>query len=249
MKRSASKLSKGIKAIGLGLWLEKEKALVIADLHLGYEELLNRQGVMFPRINFAEIKQRLENIFLEIEKKGAIEKIIINGDLKHEFGTISQQEWKEVLDMLEFLQGHCAQIILVQGNHDNILGPIAAFKKIRIEKEGFFLEKSGIYITHGGEIPKTEKFKKAKIAVIGHEHPAITLREASKSETYKCFLKGKFMEKELIVLPSISGIAYGTDILKQEILSPFLQQNLSEFEVWAIEDKPYYFGKIKNLQQ
>ncbi|MDD5162681.1 MAG: metallophosphoesterase [Candidatus ainarchaeum sp.] len=245
-------LAPGIKAIGLALWIPKEKSLVISDLHLGYEEMLNRQGIMMPRINFSEITEKLEKIFLEIFKKkkqAKIEKIIINGDLKHEFGEISQQEWKETLDMLEFLEKNCSQIILVQGNHDKILGPIAKFKKMRISKEGFFLEKSKILVVHGNEIPKTEEFKKSKTIVIGHEHPAISLREAAKTETYKCFLKGKFEKKDLIVLPSMSAIAYGTDVLKQEILSPFLQQNLSEFEAWIIEDKVYYFGKIKNLEK
>jgi putative SbcD/Mre11-related phosphoesterase len=246
------KLAPGIKAIGLALWIPKEKTLAISDLHLGYEEMLNKQGIMMPRINFSEIKQKLEKIFLKINKNGQepkIEKIIINGDLKHEFGTISQQEWKETLDMLEFLEKNCEQIILVQGNHDNILGPIAAFKKTQISENGFFLKKSKIFFAHGNKIPKTEEFKKAKTIIIGHEHPAISLRESTKTETYKCFLKGKFEKKSLIVLPSISAIAYGTDILKQEILSPFLQQNLSEFEAWIIEDKTYYFGKIKNLEK
>lgn len=240
------KISKGIKVLGTALFIEKEKTLVIADLHLGYEEMLNKQGVLMPRINFEEIKQSLEKIFLEL-KKAKIEKIIINGDLKHEFGTISQQEWKEVLDMLEFLQQHCKEIILVRGNHDNILGPIAAWKQIKIFKEGFFFEKTKIFIVHGEKIPETKEFEEAKTIIIGHEHPAITLREGAKQETFKCFLKGKFREKELIAMPSSSRIAYGTDIKKQEVLSPFLKQDLSEFEAWIVEDKAYYFGKIKNI--
>ena len=275
-KRGSNKLAKGIKAIGTVLWLEEEKTAAIADLHLGYEEMLSNQGVLMPHINFADIKDRLEKTFAEIEqnsffstgkkpgkkrllpmqkepssnfesqKQNFIEKIIINGDLKHEFGTISHQEWKEVLDMLEFFQEHCKEIILVQGNHDNILGPIAAFKKIKICKE-LFLEKSRILFCHGSEIQETEEFEKAKTIIIGHEHPAISLRDGTKIETYKCFLKGKFSGKDLIVMPSTSTIAYGTDVLKQEILSPFLKQDISEFEAWIIEDKIYYFGKLKNL--
>ena len=40
-----------------------------------------------------------------------------------------------------------------------------------------------------------------------------------------------------------------TDILKFEILSPYLKQNLSKFEVWAAEPEPLYFGKIKDLEK
>jgi putative SbcD/Mre11-related phosphoesterase len=150
--------------------------------------------------------------------------------------------------MLDFLQKHCKQVVLVQGNHDNILGPIAAFKKIKIEKHGFFFEKTKIFVAHGDKIPETKEFKKSKITIIGHEHPAISLRDKTKQETFKCFLKGKFRKKDLIVLPSMSSIAYGTDVKRQEILSPFLQKDLSEFETWVIEDKVYYFGKIKDIK-
>lgn len=242
--KQQNKITEGTKAVGLGLWLAEEKALVISDLHLGYEEMLNRQGVMMPRVNFDEVKGRLEKILAEAKP----ERIIINGDLKHEFGTISQQEWKEVLEMLEFLEKHCKQLILVRGNHDTILGPIAVFKKIKIHKEGFLLEKSKVLITHGHEIFRSEEFEKSKTIVIGHEHPAVSLREAAKQETYKCFLKGKFEGKELIVLPSLSAIAYGTDVLEGERLSPFLSEDLQDFELWAVEDKVYYFGKINNIE-
>lgn len=242
--KQANEIAPKIKATGLGLWLEKEKTLIIGDLHLGYEEMLNRQGVMMPRINFEEIKERLEKIL----EKAKPEKIIVNGDLKHEFGTISQQEWKEVLDIIEFLQAHCKQLVLVRGNHDTILGPIALLKRIEIKKEGFFLEKSKVFVTHGHEIFRGKEFENAKTIVIGNEHPAVSLSEGTKKETYKCFLKGKFEGKELIAMPSFSSIAYGTDVLQGERVSPFLPEDLSEFELWAVEDKVYYFGKIKNIE-
>jgi len=54
----------------------------------------------------------------EILKKVKPEKIIINGDLKHEFGNISEQEWREVLKLLAFIGGKCNEVIIVKGNHD-----------------------------------------------------------------------------------------------------------------------------------
>jgi len=41
----------------------------------------------------------------------------------------------------------------------------------------------------------------------------------------------------------------GTDILKEQILSPFLQQNLDNFDVYVFEDKVYEFGKLKGLRK
>ena len=233
----------GIYAIVTAAWIEADRALIIADLHLGIEEMLNRQGVLLPRFNFREIKKMLEKIFQKVKP----ETIIINGDLKHEFGSISEQEWSEVIDMLRFLQQNCKKIVLIKGNHDTILGPIARWESVKIEGEGVFLPKTKIFVTHGETIPKSALFKKAKTIIIGHEHPAITIREQYKREQFKCFLVGKFRGKQLIVQPSMNAISIGTDVRREQLLSPFLQQNLGSFKVFAVADKVYDFGKLGEL--
>jgi len=240
------------RIIDLSLYFKKEKILVIADLHLGYEEAMNKEGIFIPRMNFDDCRKRMQKIFLElkekegIDKKNKLEKIIILGDLKHEFGGISEQEWNEVILMLEFLSLYCREIVLVQGNHDNILGPIAKWKNMEIVPH-YYLKDKKILFLHGHKMKFSKEFIEAKILVIAHEHPAISLREGVKKEKYKCFLKGKYEKKELIVLPSILSITEGADVLNKKLLSPFLQGELDEFETWIVEDKIYYFGKIKNL--
>ena len=237
-------ISKGIEAIGQSLFFRKRRILAIADLHLGYEEMLNRQGVMMPRFNFKEIKARLEKI---LANTGKLEKIIILGDLKHEFGVISDQEWKEVLEMLDYLGRNCAEIILVRGNHDKILGPIANRKNVKLQDE-FLLEPEKVLFIHGDKLPSKANLKKSDLIAMGHEHPAVSVKDGLKAETYKCFLKGKFEGKELIVLPSMNSAALGTDLTKEEILSPLLKKsNLSEFEVYAGEDEVYFLGKLGRL--
>lgn len=242
-------IAENIEIADLCLYLQKSKALIIADLHLGYEEMLNKQGVMIPRVNYNEVKKRIERSFAGLKaRKKKIELIIVNGDFKHEFGIPSQQEWREVLDMLEFLQAHCREIILIKGNHDNILGPIARWKGIKIANE-FFAEHEKALVFHGDKAidESSENYKNADALIIAHEHCAVTLREGAKSEKYRCFLKGNYDGKNLIVQPAISAIAEGSDISKQNPLSPYLQQNLAEFEVFIVEDKVYYFGRLKDL--
>jgi len=229
--------------IDLSLFFPKEKILVLTDLHLGFEEALIRQGVSVPRFNFSDSVKKLNKIFA---LTGKVEKIIILGDLKHEFGLISQQEWSEVSRLLAFFNLNSEEIILLKGNHDNILGPIAKWNKLSIQ-DSFFFEEKKILFLHGDKIPETKEFQKAKILVIGHEHPAITLSEGVKKEKFKCFLKGKYMKKNLIVLPSFNLASEGTDVLKEKLLSPFLEQNLDDFDVWVAADKTYFFGKIKGL--
>ena len=212
-----------------------EKTLIINDLHLGYEEMLTKRGILVP-------KQQTNQIIKNIKKllKLKPERIIINGDLKHEFGTILNQEWKAVRQFLTFIEPHVKEIIIVQGNHDVTLKPIILKHNLKLLSS--LLIKDTL-IVHGDEIVET----KAKRIIIGHEHPAITLREGSKWEKYKCFLRGPYEDKEIIVVPSFNPLIEGTDVLKEKLLSPYLKQ-IKEFEVIiTYKEKTLPFGKIKNL--
>ena len=223
--------------VDTALWFELEKVLVINDLHIGYEEVLHRKGILVPRFQLEQIMKKLKII---IEKTKPV-KIIINGDLKHEFGKVLRQEWKEVLEFLDFLLQNISEVIIIKGNHDPIIQPIADKKGIAVVNQ---YQVGETLIVHGDELVETT----AKRIVIGHEHPAITIREGSKWEKYKCFLKGTWKKKELIAVPSFNPLLEGTDVLKEQLLSPFLE-DIRKFEVYVVGEKEvYYFGKIKELQ-
>ena len=69
-------------------------------------------------------------------------------------------------------------------------------------------------------------------------------------EKYKAFLLGLWKRKKLIVLPSFNQCTEGTDVLKEYLLSPFLKgADLSLFDAYLVADKPYYFGKLRNLKR
>jgi putative SbcD/Mre11-related phosphoesterase len=231
-------IDKEIKIIDLALYLTKSKTLIIADSHIGFEESLNKQGILIPRFHFKDLIQRLEKIL----KKITPETIIINGDIKHELGTISEQEWRYTLRLIDFLSKHCKNLFLIKGNHDKILGPIAKKRNIQLADQIII---NNILITHGNKLIKLQK--NIKTIIIGHEHPAIGLREQTRTEKFKCFLKGKYKNKTLIVQPSFNLVTEGTDITKEKTLSPFLKQDLRNFECYIVADKVYKFGKLKNL--
>lgn len=226
---------KGIKT--RNLLLELKNTLIISDLHIGIEDALAKQGILIPKFHFRDTVKQLEKNLKKVKT------IIINGDLKHEFGRISDQEWRETLKVLDLLSKYCEKIILIKGNHDSILGPIAKKRKLEVVDH---YKIDDTYICHGNSIPKD--LKGVKTIIIAHEHPAITLREKTKAEKFKCFLKGKYENKTLIVQPSFNPLVEGTDILKEKRLSPFLKQDLNNFNVFIIADKVYDFGKIKNLK-
>ena len=230
----------------IDLAIKIDKSLIISDTHIGYEEALNKQGILMPRFHSKELMGRVKRI---LERSGELDRIIINGDVKHEFGIISETEWRHTLRFLDLLSGYCKEIILIKGNHDKILGPIA--KKRDIGIVDFFMIDDNLIVHGDRNLDRLkideDKLKKVKAIVIGHEHPAISLREESRIETFKCFLRGGYKRYDLIVQPSLNLVAEGTDILREKTLSPFLKQDLGDFEVYVVADKVYKFGKIKNI--
>lgn len=224
-----------IEIIDLCLFVKNEKALVIGDLHLGFEESLNKQGVLIPRLQFKEVYSRIEKLLEKLEPR----KVILVGDIKHEFSTISNQEWNNISRIIKLIKAS-AEVILIKGNHDTILEPIASQEKVKVV-DSYAL--GNIQFLHGDVIKKPL----GKIIVIGHEHPAISFRERP-TEKFKCFLKGKYKKSTLIVMPSFNLVSEGSDITRNQPLSPFLKNvNLQNFEVWIVQDKAYYFGKMKYI--
>jgi uncharacterized protein len=240
--------------------------LVLGDLHIGYEEHILHDGI-FPRTQFKEIIEKLNGIFWDLSMKGRkIKKTIILGDLKHEFGEISDVEWSETLKFLDYLDKKIVKdkietknderIILIRGNHDNILGPIA---KKRDVKPVDFYEYKGICFMHGNKLYK-KCFEKSGVLILGHVHPAITLSDDYKKEKYKCFLNGKWKIKkksrEVYILPSFSPIGFGYDLNSfeksghEDGFSIIPDKVLREFNVVIYnnkESKEYNFGKLKRL--
>jgi hypothetical protein len=244
MRKQDVYIAEHVRIVGLGLWLEEEHTLIMADTHFGYEEMLNEQGIMVPRMNFQKITEHIQGIF---DILGSVKHVVIAGDVKHEFGRISEQEWNEVIDFIRMLEKHASQVTLIKGNHDTILGPLGRWEGLQIHEE-LYLRKSKTIVLHGHKTSDSNDYKQAKTIIVGHEHPAVTLVEGVRAEQYKCFLKGSYRSKTLIVVPAMNMVVAGTDVLREQLISPFLQQsNLHEFECWIVEDKPYYFGKLKHI--
>ena len=93
------KILDNVYVYDLGLYLKKESVLILSDLQLGYEENLNKQGILVPRFQLEDIKKTLEKLFKKLKPN----KVVINGDLKHEFGNISDQEWRDCLRIFDVI--------------------------------------------------------------------------------------------------------------------------------------------------
>lgn len=230
----------------LFLYLPKYKTFIISDVHIGYEESLHRRGVLIPKHTYEDLLLRLEKALETIKKNYIIDTVVVNGDIIHEFGKISNKERVLVKKFMDFLLIY-GKVILIEGNHDNALKYFinSNNKTVSIQNKMLFKD---ILVIHGDIKPSKELLKNIKTIIIGHEHPAINLKSFSRTEKFKCFLKGSYDGKTLIVMPSCNLLIEGTNILQEKLLSPYLiGNNLSNFEAYLVGDEIYDFGKLKNL--
>lgn len=237
-------LLKNIQIINKTLFLKKEKTLIISDLHIGQDEALNSKGLLMPRFQYEDIFKETQKIIKEIKPK----RIILNGDVKHEFSGILKEEREKVQEYIKYLM-RTSEVILIKGNHDSILKPLA--DKLELELDNYY-ELNDVLICHGDKLFEIEKNKKIKTIIIGHEHPALTLREGARAEKYKCYLIGEYKNKNLIVMPSMNPLNEGTDILQEQLLSPYLKnnKNFKNFKAIIIdENKTYDFGKLRDIEK
>ncbi|BAD85575.1 metallophosphoesterase, calcineurin superfamily [Thermococcus kodakarensis KOD1] len=212
------------KALKLG------KNVIIADVHLGYEIAMAKEGFYLPRV-FHDVVRNLKNIIQREKPKG----LIINGDFKHSFVP----EWREKTELRTFLEEVSplvSEIVLVRGNHD--VG-VLWLKELGVEIVDE-LEIGRWKLVHGHKLVEGENF------IIGHEHPAIRLRdEVGAVIKVPAFLMGK----HLIVLPAFSPWAYGNDVLR-EIVSPFLKYRREDFRVLVpVGREVLDFGTLSKLQE
>ncbi len=237
-------IEEGIEAVGCALYVKELSLLVISDVHIGYEAELISKGVMIPRNHVKKVIKLVE----EAWKKTKAKRLLVCGDLKHVFGRILKEEWKDTLLFLGALKKRFKEIIILEGNHDKVLYPILEKEKIKVKKN---YSAGKFYFTHGDFIPGTKEFQGAKIVVMGHEHPAISIGDGIRNEKYKCFLLGSYNRKKLIVLPSFNPLVEGSDVLKERLLSPFLRgRNLGNFRVFVVDGQDVFdFGKIRRLEK
>ena len=240
-----------IEAVDLTLHLKSHQTIAIADVHLGYEADLIREGTFVPRRHFKDLTERLKRAFLNlgIDDQNRYKRLIVNGDLSHQFGYMTFRELEESSALLKFLRDYFEEVIVLEGNHDGDLKPLHNHDEQVFVAGSYLLGET--FFLHGDEEP-SEISDGIKTLVIGHEHPALGLRDrvTGRVEQYKCFLRGEYRGVTLIVLPSINPLHQGTDLSRERTLSPMLDdETISEFEVFPVSDEGncYQFGLLGDL--
>ena len=237
------------KFISKSLYFPDKGILVIGDLHIGYEYALQQAGVLLPERQIKDLIKELKSLFQQVKSHGKLDKIVFLGDIKHAFGY----EYKEKVsfrELFEFLSKHFKEkdTILIKGNHDTI---DYSFE----EKMSFYHIENDICFLHGDKLFPEAFEKNIKLIVMGHIHPSIILSDKQniKRESYKCFLEGKFKNKQVVILPSFLEYTDGSPINNMEDyeddFSIIPKKALLTFKVHVIgENEVYEFGKVKDLK-
>lgn len=149
-------------------FIKEEKALVIAELHLGLEHELFNKGIVIPPQR--EVFQKLIEKNL---KQSKARTLIIIGDIKHKVPGMSIREEKELPKFLENLRKK-VELILVKGNHDGKIDEILPEGIKVYGSKGFKLNEYGFF--HGHAWP-SKKLLRCDYLFVAHLHPAIEFRD------------------------------------------------------------------------
>jgi hypothetical protein len=210
------------------LYVEDLDALVLSDLHLGFEEAAARgleyslrgrsgyAGVFLPRIQFKRAVEMLGKAFRLHKPR----RVIVNGDLKHAFDRLLKQEKEEVARLIDFIRSNdIYEITVVRGNHDNFLRRI-------LDEYGVLLvtsievSRSRLLITHGHLDVDPSSYE---TVLIGHEHPSV---RCFAGKTPAFLLIPLSTGGRLVVQPATGPYHPGTTFTldKENYLSPLVKK-------------------------
>jgi len=149
---------------------DNERVLVIADLHLGWEVTLARQGIHVP----SQVPRLLDKLRKILEDTHP-QQLILLGDVKHAVGKVELEEWKYVPEFFEKLVELIQNIQIVPGNHDGNLEPLTP-PVVRIGQSHGVTLWNRVGLFHGHAWP-SPLLLGCKYLVMGHLHPVVVFKD------------------------------------------------------------------------
>ncbi len=147
----------------------RDRALVVSDLHIGWERLLSQKGVHVPSQT-----PKIKNMLLKLIKEAKPTQLILLGDIKDAITKISMEEWKEIPEFFEDIQEKVPEIQVVLGNHDGNLEPLLPEKTKIVSPTGTIFGDIGLF--HGHAWPAPELLQ-CRSLITGHVHPTVAIRD------------------------------------------------------------------------
>jgi len=229
--------------------LINEKYLVIADLHLGFEENLRKKGIYIP--------DQSENMMVEvvdIAKRCDVRKLIVLGDLKERIGSHKRTEERINRAFSLWLQ-FFDRILVIKGNHDGLMERMVPREVEVIGSQGTVIE--GIGLFHGHSWP-SEEVLSSKYLIMAHLHPAVVIGEADLREYIRVFvfsrvkLKDGREKKRAIIMPAFNKFLGNALLNKEEVpkkyRGPIFSRgaiDLRNSDIFTLDG--FYLGRLSDL--
>ncbi len=254
----------------------KTTALVIADIHLGYEVALSeRTNVSFPPQNITMF-ERIEDLV----HSHNVTDLFLLGDIKHTISPDKHYNWSVIPQFIAGL-AQLTNIAIVPGNHDgdlkNLLPRGIELSSIR----GVIHETAGekIALLHGHAWPAPELLN-CNLMLVGHNHPSIrrmkvvstpNLERRDKLRSAKSmpvFVKSKLDRtcvrsksglpnsdkkgvQTMVTLPSFNELVLGIQINRPNarFLGPLFENNCSNLRSATVySSNGINLGSVEELQ-
>ena len=218
------------------LVMDEGPTVVLGDLHLGYERALEQDGMYIPRTNSDSIRDALNDILFRYEP----ERVVLLGDIKHDFRHSGYEEKNEVRGIMRLLS-EATEVVAIKGNHDNflqnIINDLGMLAADYVDLAGFRLEHGHV---DSGVRP----------VIIGHEHPSVRIPgSVGGGLKLQCFVHAR--RDGVIVLPPFSPFSSGNDLVLDEkcVMAPALKSSdFANADMYGVTDiGVMYLGTLSQL--
>ena len=173
---------------------EKQRHLVITDLHIGFEAgLISNDIFIEPKELIREMHDNIQNL-VQAQK---VDSLVLLGDIKSGIDSISKIEWGAI--PLFFEMGKDIKTIVIPGNHDGNLQKLLPDNVTLTSSAGLVI--GDVLLTHGHVMPSENLSFVSKI-IMGHVHP-VYFQEGSVVDGQRVWVSIKTEKSQLF--PSVKG--------------------------------------------
>ncbi|MFQ5918970.1 MAG: metallophosphoesterase [Thermoplasmata archaeon] len=226
--------------------------LIVADLHIGKEEELRREGFTLP----SQTKKMGETIASLLEEIGP-RRLVILGDLKHEIPRFTGLERRDVPRFFDLIEESVPEVHLVQGNHDGNIAYLLPRWVTLHGPEGY--RRDDVAYVHGHAWPSPEVME-AETLLMGHNHPTLLFPDRLGPRTYeRCWVRAPFTAdhpryaqhpKDLVLVPAFNEFSGGTPMNEtgRRYLGPVLRSGMVDMkraQVYLLNGA--YLGRLEGM--
>ncbi|GAC1659916.1 MAG: hypothetical protein NVS4B13_06370 [Candidatus Elarobacter sp.] len=229
----AHPLADGVLALPGGFaLLSASRALICADAHLGYEDVMGG-GAALPLWSTTEI---VASIALAAQRHGARE-IVFLGDAIHGAG-LSEGAARAVSAALDALRAR-AGVTVVAGNHEGrTRGVVVLGATVEV------YERDGWTLVHGDRPRDGSEHARSERTMIGHLHPSLHLGGEVSAPAF-------LASPGLVVVPALTPYSTGLDVTSDaclDALAPWGVQRRDVHVVAATAERVFPFGTLSALR-